>query len=102
MVSLPGHRVLPCHPRLLHGLRLVDGQPAPPLLGSPHGGEEQDVEDDQGDAGQELDEEAAEPPEGDEVGPGHPGHPVGEVDQAHLPLALLQGGRCVGPVKQPE
>ena len=42
-------------------LRLVDRQPASPLLCSPHGGEEEDVEDDQGDAGQELDKEAAEP-----------------------------------------
>ena len=83
-------------------LGLVDVQPAPPLLGSPHGREEEDVEDDQGDAGQQLDEEAAEPPEGDEVGPGHPGHPVREVDQADLPLSLVQGGRCVGAVKQPE
>ena len=57
----PGHRVLPCHPGFLHRLRLVDRQPASPLLCSPHGGEEEDVEDDQGDAGQELDKEAAEP-----------------------------------------
>ena len=88
IVSLPGHRVLPCHPRLLHRLCLVDGQPPPSLLGSPHGGEEEDVEDDQGDAGQELDEEAAEPPEGDEVGPGHPGH-LGHHPGLHLVTYLV-------------
>ena len=66
MVSIPGHRVLPCHPRLFHRLGLVDGESAPSLLGPPHGGEEQDVEDDQGDAWQQLDEEAAEPEEKEE------------------------------------
>ena len=98
----PGHRVLPCHPGFLHRLRLVDRQPASPLLCSPHGGEEQDVEDDQGDAGQELDKEAAEPPEGDEVGPSDPGDPVGEVDQANLPLPIIQHGCRVSAVKQPD
>ena len=98
----PGHRVLPCHPGFLHRLRLVDRQPASPLLCSPHGGEEEDVEDDQGDAGQELDKEAAEPPEGDEVGPSDPGDPVGEVDQANLPLPIIQEGCRVGAIKQPD
>ena len=83
-------------------LCLVDRQPASPLLCSPHGGEEEDVEDDQGDAGQELDKEAAEPPEGDEVGPSDPGDPVGEVDQANLPLPIIQEGCRVGAIKQPD
>ena len=54
--------VQPSFPPLSSLLRLLaDRQPASSLLRSPHGGEEEDVEDDQGDAGQELDEEAAEP-----------------------------------------
>ena len=54
--------VQPSFPPLSSLLRLLaDRQPASSLLGSPHGGEEEDVEDDQGDAGQELDKEAAEP-----------------------------------------
>ena len=54
--------VQPSSPSLSSLLRLLaDRQPASSLLRSPHGGEEEDVEDDQGDAGQELDEEAAEP-----------------------------------------
>ena len=54
---------LPVQPSLPSSLLrlLADRQPPPPLLGSPHGREEQDVEDDQGDAGQELYEEATEP-----------------------------------------
>ena len=39
----------------------VDGEAAPALLGPAHGGEQQDVEDDEGDAGQHLHEDHAEP-----------------------------------------
>lgn len=63
---------LPAHSALLDGAVLltvllvvvvcpVDGQPAPPLLGSSHGGEQEDVEDDEGDAGHHLHEDHAEP-----------------------------------------
>ena len=39
----------------------VDGEAAPALLGPAHGGEQEDVEDDEGDAGQHLHEDHAEP-----------------------------------------
>ena len=63
---------LPAHSALLDGAVLltvllivvvcpVDGQPAPPLLGASHGGEQEDVEDDEGDAGHHLHEDHTEP-----------------------------------------
>ena len=39
----------------------VDGEAAPALLGPAHGGEQQDVEDDEGDAGEHLNEYYTEP-----------------------------------------
>ena len=61
--ALPGEDALPA---VGLSLGLVDGEPAAPLLGSPHGGEEEDVEDDQGDAGNKLHKQATEPPGGGE------------------------------------
>ena len=64
---------LPCEdtlPAVGLCLGLVDGEPAAPLLGSPHGGEEENVEDDQGDARNKLHKQATEPPGGGEGGQG--------------------------------
>ena len=69
-IYIYGHLYIPAHASLLHGagrvllvvvVGPVDGQPAAPLLRASHGGEQQDVEDDEGDARQHLHEDHAEP-----------------------------------------
>jgi len=69
-------------------VRFARHQPLASSLGFPHGGEEEEVEDDEGDAGDQLDEDHSEPEEADKVEVDEPAvnrkQPVREDRHAHF------------------